>query len=647
MCGLQSMNWEDFQRLAVDLAAAVYGGEGNYHNTCRDGGCDGIVVLKDSTEMAVQASMISDFRKLKRKLKEDLGKKALAGAKRKILVFSLNLTYEQKDQLKHLPGMSKEDVVWGLEDIRAQLKGHPEIRGNYPQLWMPTENNLRRLIAQEVHGGAWKSSKVELDCFIKNEWSGTAKTVCLEKALRFLQERHVVVICGYRGSGRRTLAMQLATALANQGWQFLKISLANEAIEAHEGHAGEGVVYLWENCASNVGTTTGTGRTARANELKKLLSWCKDQDDALLIGTCTCAEWFSLLSLETDRKINENSFDLVRNRSWQDRLTIVRAILFRNNIDIGRAYSAMKDSRLHLALLGEFGCPLEFNPSLFERCIKEEDDSGFCYRFTDNALTQWHDDFKGVISREQQIILQILCCNHYLKESELEHAYQEVKQNLPYGATSPVDFVHELTELTEKGLVQRSRFSGSWYLRGSNFSLAMHTARELIGSPTATLKFIETLKSVISAESALNTLWMYKKIDLSLDESYDLLVSQALKDGVVGLGDKIDFNALLLLWCMPFEEFDTLMRTNKDLMTADGCSPLGEQLRLRQHYDEPRKKEHDVVNALLYFMYRCRTLNYLFSDECKSWFEGMLDLEMTVENFCRMRLYREEPCPRT
>ncbi len=153
---------------------------------------------------------------------------------RYILATSAHLTKAAKDELASCltPFIRAPGDVYGLDELVALLRDHPEVVRKNIRLWLTSAAVLSALLNRDiVQRSAHLAEEIDdsLRIYVPN--------ASLDRAKRVLGDKRVCLLSGPPGIGKTTLAQVLAADYASRGYELIEISEdANEAFRAWDSH---------------------------------------------------------------------------------------------------------------------------------------------------------------------------------------------------------------------------------------------------------------------------------------------------------------------------------------------------------------------------------------------------------------------------
>lgn len=217
------LNDKEFEYIATDLLSAELGVRIERFKPGRDQGVDGRYYSDDSGERVIQCKhyLKTGYKGLLSTLKNTEKPKVIKlKPKEYFVVTSLPLSRNNKKEIKKIfsPFISRDDHIFGQEDLNQILLNHPKIEERYFKLWISSTTVLQRILNNAIKG----RSADELER-IQNNSQKYAITENHNRALKTLKENRVLIISGEPGIGKTTLAEQLCLSFVALDFEFLEI----------------------------------------------------------------------------------------------------------------------------------------------------------------------------------------------------------------------------------------------------------------------------------------------------------------------------------------------------------------------------------------------------------------------------------------
>lgn len=210
----------DFEELVGDLLSRELGSRFQPFTHGPDGGVDLLSGTSLKAGVAVQCKHYwrSGFSKLKSAVIKDFDKLRLRSPSRLLLATSVGLTPANKDELRSVlaPLCGGIDDIYGLDDLNALLRKHPEIETRHHKLWLTSAAVLERIF--RTGAVVWNALE---RADIERKMSLYVQTEAYERAIEVLKQKNYCIISGIPGIGKTTLAQILVTRLMEDGFELI------------------------------------------------------------------------------------------------------------------------------------------------------------------------------------------------------------------------------------------------------------------------------------------------------------------------------------------------------------------------------------------------------------------------------------------
>jgi hypothetical protein len=225
--------WE-FEQLSRDLLKVGIGIEFEMFKTGRDQGIDLRYTQCKSNQIIAQCKHYanSSYSNLKATLrKQELSKIAKLAPERYLLVTSLGLTPDNKNEIAKILGkylLDFSDII-SRETLNGWLSDHPAIERAHMKLWATTSSVMERIL----HSGIFNYTSAQSD-LLEDKLKYYVKNQVFDIALEILSKQGFCVIAGIPGIGKTTLAEMLLIDYMSRGYEPIRItSDMNEAFKLY------------------------------------------------------------------------------------------------------------------------------------------------------------------------------------------------------------------------------------------------------------------------------------------------------------------------------------------------------------------------------------------------------------------------------
>ena len=214
----ESLNWQQFQRLACEVVGCRENFVFQTFKDGRDSGIDGLWWNSNHT-IVLQAKRYKSFNNLYKQLKIEIEKVRKINPIRYILVISLPLTQDQAEKIYKLFSdfiISSDDLI-DANKLNAFLSMpyYREIEKQFVELRVRDISILNEYLNSKIPNllktrniREWKKIEETSKYFVQ--------TAIYEKARKQLEENHAIIISGQPGMGKTTIARMLAREVLNE-----------------------------------------------------------------------------------------------------------------------------------------------------------------------------------------------------------------------------------------------------------------------------------------------------------------------------------------------------------------------------------------------------------------------------------------------
>lgn len=239
----ENLNDKEFEVLIADLMTLELGRKVERFKVGKDGGVDGRF-FTDGNESILQckhwlkskpATLIKELKNVERnkisKLKPD----------NYLFFTSLKLSRKNKTDIKEAlsPFVKEVNWIYGNEDINDLLKKYPEVERRHYKLWISTTTVMLKVFNEAIYGRSLAKVKGILEktkLYVQTEKNN--------EALKMLSENNTLIISGEPGSGKTTLAENLAAHYVKKGFAFFLIEKEFEEAESIYSEGDKQVFYF-------------------------------------------------------------------------------------------------------------------------------------------------------------------------------------------------------------------------------------------------------------------------------------------------------------------------------------------------------------------------------------------------------------------
>lgn len=207
----QLLDWMDFQNLARDIVQIRDNILLESFKEGKDRGIDGRFCNTEGTTI-LQAKRYGEFRTIKQKLEVELVKVKRLTPQRYILVMSIELSVDQKDEIMQMfqPYIKTSGDIITSDDLNNYLNhsDYKEVVRNYPKLWAASGVVLQELVRDVMYSSVVMESREQLRTMKETRKTFVATSI-YEDAMKQLEKNQYVVISGQPGAGKSTIAKML------------------------------------------------------------------------------------------------------------------------------------------------------------------------------------------------------------------------------------------------------------------------------------------------------------------------------------------------------------------------------------------------------------------------------------------------------
>lgn len=264
-----TLNDKDLEELALDLLNAELKLGLQSFKVGRDGGVDlRCSTPENNNEIVVQVKhyLKSGEAKLIKIFKEkELPKVLKLKPKRYIIVASIGLSKDQKDDLKHVfePYIQNSNDIFGKDDLNALLRKHKDVEKQHFKLWFSSSEVLLEILNNAIEG----RSRSYLQQ-IRNKIPLYVLNPDFDEANKILEKEKLLIISGMPGIGKTTLANILLLEKARQGYKVYIINRIRDAEDVISVDPEERQVFYFDDFLGDVyyQMTTGSQKEAEIQQ---------------------------------------------------------------------------------------------------------------------------------------------------------------------------------------------------------------------------------------------------------------------------------------------------------------------------------------------------------------------------------------------
>jgi hypothetical protein len=234
----------EFEDLTRDLLQKELGLTLETFTTGADKGIDIRYAFSKKNKLIVQCKRYKSYSSLISNLKKEKKKVLKLKPKRYVVVTSVGLTPNQKDEIEKLfsPYIISPSDILGRNDLNNLLGLHPDIEKSHFKLWLSSTNILQQIIHGRIHNQSnFEEEHVRetVRIYVENE--------SYYNAVDIIKNKKYVIISGIPGIGKTTLARILVYHFLANGFKEF-IFLSDSIKEAYDVYQ-EGVsqIFLFDD----------------------------------------------------------------------------------------------------------------------------------------------------------------------------------------------------------------------------------------------------------------------------------------------------------------------------------------------------------------------------------------------------------------
>ena len=476
----------------------------------------------EENEIIVQVKhyIESGFSKLKTSLKKhELDKVILLKPKRYILVTSIGLNPQNKEEIKKIldPFILSTQDIFGKDDLNGLLKKYPAILHQYFKLWLTNTDVIQKILGNATNGrSSFTKEKIEARCkiFVRNK--------TFNQSVSMLNKKNFILITGAPGIGKSTLADMLTYELLEKDFELVFVTTIREAEEAFMTDKKQ--VFYFDDFLGTVTLNLKSGENVDAVIVNFIERVKNDQQKRLIL---TCRTTILNKAKEESEKINYSKIDLSRYEvKIEDYSELDKARILYNHI----YYSNLKESFKKIFFLNSFYWDIihhkNYNPRIIEFFTDDEritSDKTFAEQvllFLDSPQKIWEKPFTEQLSPESQLFLATffsLGRYYFVSHSRIKEAFHarinfEIKNN-NYVRRGDV-FNKSLKELSGSFIVILHQLEGN--LQSTEYKFLNPSIEDFLFnyfSPESSDQYLQVLDAAIYYEQIQNRI-ATKKIEV-------------------------------------------------------------------------------------------------------------------------------------
>lgn len=623
------LNDKEFEILVADLLSITYDTRIERFKPGKDGGVDGRFFTDSGKEICLQCKHYSKsgYRVLISKLKHEESKKVkkLNPAKY-IFVTSLPLSRENKEEIKAIfhPYIKRSDDIFGQEDLNYLLSKNPKVEEDHFKLWISNTTVLKRIINNAIKG----RSEFELEQIQKKSFK-YIQTDSHDKALKILNDKHVLLISGEPGIGKTTLAENLCLFFASKDYEFIDIEESLSEAEGIYSRGKKQIYYFDDFLGSNYFEAIENKKDSHIIKFIERIRNDKTKRFVLTSRTNILNSGILHSSIFVSNKIQRNEFMLTI-----DKLTLFdRAKILYNHIWFSKLSEDFIDEYYKDKRYREIINHKNFNPRLVEfitdierfNVSSSSDYWSYIVDTLSNPKDIWNDCFKTQNNAYVRNLVKLTVFNgRSITETELNNSFYKLTkiENLENPSHTEKDF-NSTSQLASKFFLNRNKFSNEVTYSLFNPSIADYVLSEYKNDFESLVNIFKSLNTVKSLEHLLA---LEREQIISLENI--LKLKNVLFEDAFKQNKKLDY---LIFISDLFTDDDSKKETICKLLMniIRKPSPVEEFSRLldllRTYYEELNINDYE-------FLLRCIDDRNLSEYEITDFAEFIESLEVDNEN---------------
>lgn len=260
---------------------------------------------KKRRQTIIQCKRYQTFDNLKSSLKKEVQKAIKLKPRRYILVTSVSLTPNRKQEIMEIyNGLIKEPAdIFGRENLNNLLGQFPEIERKHIKLWLSSIEVMEKILHSNI---------INRSEFVKEEIFKNIRTYVpnnsFKEALKLLNKYNYVLISGIPGIGKSTLAKMLIYKYLSNDYEVVEVS--NDIDEAERVFIkGRKQVFYYDDFLGSNFLNTNLNK----NEEKRLIRFIsKIRNDSNKKLIMTTREYILVQARERYESLDTPNLDLVK-----------------------------------------------------------------------------------------------------------------------------------------------------------------------------------------------------------------------------------------------------------------------------------------------------------------------------------------------
>jgi hypothetical protein len=501
------LNDKEFEIFVVDLLSVAFDTRIERFKAGKDGGVDGRFFSDSGNEIFIQCKhyIKSGYRTLISKLKnEELKKVKKLNPAKYIFVTSLPLSRANKKEIQTIfqPYIKKSNDIYGQEDLNDLLVKNPKVEETHFKLWITSTTVFNRIINNAIKG----RSEFELEQ-IQNRSYKYIETGNHEKALKILQEKHVLLISGEPGIGKTTLAENLCLFFASKNYEFIDIEESLSEAENIYDRGKKQVYYFDDFLGSNYFEAIENKKDSHIVKFIERIKNDKSKRFILTSRTNILNSGIIHSSFFANHKIRNHEFMLtIDNLTAFDRARILYNHIWFSKLSEEFINELYEDKRYKEIINHK-----NFNPRLIEfisdidrlTALSSSEYWSYILKTLNNPKDIWSDCFKVQNNDFVRNLVKLTVFNGgSIKEPELQNSFYRLNklENLKNTSHTEKDFV-STSKLALKSFLNRYKSTREVTYSLYNSSIADFVLSEYNNNLESLAKIFKSLNTVNSLEN--------------------------------------------------------------------------------------------------------------------------------------------------